>query len=371
VAVSDPTSARLVRGYDAANARDFSPRLSVGTESRVVVQLDEAAAGHGKLEAELLLVEREERTKAEVLRVAPDRFEIRFWPSSPGEHALTVRHNGFPLSFSPLRGWAGAGPEGALNGNANGVSSPPINGMAAGVGKVRLTGVGLVRATVGEANYFVVDGSKAAPGGGAPKVVLETLEGTEVPVQLRMLAHDVYEAAYSPKYPGSYQLNVTWAGRLIKGCPLNITAEDVSSAAVGNSSAATRVFCSGEGLRAGTLGKDICSFIDTRKAGPGELSLHCVGPKGKTAYCELNDHQDGTFTLNLKPQEAGRHQLSIKYGGQHVKGSPFPVRVSSAPDPDKVKVYGPGVEHGVLAIYQSRFICDTRGAGAGQLTVSY
>lgn len=52
----------------------------------------------------------------------------------------------------------------------------------------------------------------------------------------------------------------------------------------------------------GTLGRDIRSFIDTRKAGPGELSLHCVGPTGKTAYCELNDHQDGTFTLNLKPQ---------------------------------------------------------------------
>lgn len=32
-------------------------------------------------------------------------------------------------------------------------------------------------------------------------------------------------------------------------------------------------------------------------------------------------------------------------------------------------MYGPGIEHGVLAIFQSRFICDTRGAGAGQLTV--
>ena len=82
--------------------------------------------------------------------------------------------------------------------------------------------------------------------------------------------------------------------------------------------------------------------------------------------------------------------MSVKYGGQHVKNSPFTVRVSGAPDPEKVKVYGPGVEHGVshsfyriiqkmfnamskllkvLAMYQSRFICDTRGAGAGQLTV--
>lgn len=35
----------------------------------------------------------------------------------------------------------------------------------------------------------------------------------------------------------------------------------------------------------------------------------------------------------------------------------------------KVRVYDPGIEHGVLATFQSRFICDTRGAGAGQLTV--
>lgn len=32
-------------------------------------------------------------------------------------------------------------------------------------------------------------------------------------------------------------------------------------------------------------------------------------------------------------------------------------------------MYGPGIEHGVFATFQSRFICDTRGAGAGQLTV--
>ena len=61
--------------------------------------------------------------------------------------------------------------------------------------------------------------------------------------------------------------------------------------------------------------------------------------------------------------------MSVKYGGSHVRGSPFSVRVSSAPDPDRVRVHGPGVDHGVLAMYTSRFICDTRGAGAGQLTV--
>lgn len=61
--------------------------------------------------------------------------------------------------------------------------------------------------------------------------------------------------------------------------------------------------------------------------------------------------------------------VAVKYAGQHVPGSPFALRVVGAPDASKVRVYGPGIEHGVLATFQSRFICDTRGAGAGQLTV--
>lgn len=41
---------------------------------------------------------------------------------------------------------------------------------------------------------------------------------------------------------------------------------------------ASQVVCSGDGLRMGTVGKEIRSFIDTRRAGPGELTAHCVGP---------------------------------------------------------------------------------------------
>lgn len=57
------------------------------------------------------------------------------------------------------------------------------------------------------------------------------------------------------------------------------------------------------------------------------------------AYCELYDHGDATFTLNVKPQEAGRHALTIKYAGEHVPGSPFTLRVSGAPDASKVVIW--------------------------------
>ncbi|XP_055380209.1 filamin-A isoform X2 [Condylostylus longicornis] len=228
--------------------------------------------------------------------------------------------------------------------------------------KVVLTGRGLAAAQAGEAAHFTIDATEAPAG--RPEVILIHPDNTAVPVSLAQPRPNeaVWLASYTPQKSSSGPLTLTvkWNGRIVKGCPLNV--------AVGSSVDSSKVICSGEGLRHGIVGKEIKSWIDTRRAGPGELTAHCAGPR-KVAYCELYDHGDATFTLNIKPQEAGRHLLTIKYGGQHVTGSPFALKVAGAPDASKVRVYGPGIEHGVLATFQSRFICDTRGAGAGQLTV--
>ncbi|XP_055852874.1 filamin-A isoform X2 [Episyrphus balteatus] len=228
--------------------------------------------------------------------------------------------------------------------------------------KVVLTGRGLAASQAGEAAHFTIDATNAPAG--RPEVILVHQDNTAVPVSLAQPRpnENIWLASYTPQKSssGSLTLSVKWNGRLVKGCPLTV--------AVGSSMDASKVIASGEGLRHGVVGKEIKSWIDTRRAGPGELTAHCAGPR-KVAYCELYDHGDATFTLNIKPQEPGRHLLTIKYGGQHVPGSPFNLKVAGAPDASKVRVYGPGIEHGVLATFQSRFICDTRGAGAGQLTV--
>lgn len=194
--------------------------------------------------------------------------------------------------------------------------------------------------------------------------MITSQDNVNIPVNVTQprLSEAIWLISYTPTHSvvGPLNLNVKWNGRTIKGCPLTVV--------LGAGIDATKVLCSGEGLRNGIVGREIRSWIDTRRAGPGELTAHCSGPR-KVAYCELYDHGDATFTLNVKPQEPGRHLLTIKYGGNHVPGSPFSLRVAGAPDASKVKVYGPGIEHGVLATFQSRFICDTRGAGAGQLTV--
>lgn len=45
------------------------------------------------------------------------------------------------------------------------------------------------------------------------------------------------------------------------------------------------------------------------------------------------------------------------------------MKVALPPDASKVIARGPGLNHGILDDYNGRFICETKGAGAGQLKV--
>jgi len=53
----------------------------------------------------------------------------------------------------------------------------------------------------------------------------------------------------------------------------------------------------------------------------------CEGPT-KSAQCQLVDHDDGTFTLDVIAAEPGRHVLSIQYDGQHTAGNTTSIAVS-------------------------------------------
>ena len=47
--------------------------------------------------------------------------------------------------------------------------------------------------------------------------------------------------------------------------------------------------------------------------------MYCEGPENN-AYCELRDHDNGTFTLVIQAQDVGNHELHIKYENQPVPG---------------------------------------------------
>lgn len=162
--------------------------------------------------------------------------------------------------------------------------------MSQDTSRVMLRGRGLTAAKCGEQVSFTIDGSQA--GTGTPQVQIFS-PTNEVDVSLQHLGkfslnrnhlhisifidfmtqyynnddnisfegNNVYRASYTPFTSEPLLMTVSWNGRQLKGCPLQIS---VSSAAD-----ATRVVCSGQGLKYGVVGQEIRSFIDTRRAGPG------------------------------------------------------------------------------------------------------
>ena len=204
---------------------------------------------------------------------------------TPGEHDFEVLWSGKTIERCPLKAF---------------VTSQQT------ADKVSVTGRGLTVAQLGEPSYFRIDASQVTVGG-KPEAVIVYLDGYSLPISIVQSKDQdhIWLATYTltKKSEDSLMLTVKYGGRPIKGSPFTLS--------IGSNIDASKVKCSGEGLKVGIIGQQIKSWIDTRLAGPGELTAHCTGPK-KVAYCELYDHGDATFTLNIKPQEAGRHLLTVK-----------------------------------------------------------
>ncbi|XP_019634778.1 PREDICTED: filamin-A-like isoform X1 [Branchiostoma belcheri] len=109
--------------------------------------------------------------------------------------------------------------------------------------------------------------------------------------------------------------------------------------------------------------------VDTRPApGGGTLASRCFGPS-KSSDVQLYDFENGTYELKVTPKEKGRHTLEVVYDQKHAPGSPHVFEVGSKSDYKRVKVFGPGLNNGMINYYRGNFLCDTRGAGEGDLSV--
>jgi filamin len=332
--VVNPEKVKVVGGWQSI--LDQSNTLMLKLYEEKTINFDTSEAGPGTLNASILAPN---GTKLPLrLTSQAQMYSLSFSALYEGEYKIHLMWDNYQLPNSPII--AKTSQQSDMN-------------------KIEVNGNGLSEAKINQESEFVIDGSRAGEIYGLPEV---RLSGTRCDIEVRImqLGHNIYKCTYVPQVPGAYLLNIKWNDRQIGSSPYKVT--------VGMNSDPNKVSVGSEGIKGGVFGSEIKTVIDTRRAGPGELTAHCMGPT-KVAFCEFYDHKDGTFTLYVRPQEPGKHILQIKYNDEHVPGSPYVMRVSGAPDASKVKVIGPGIHDGVLNKFKSRFICETKGAGAGQLTV--
>uniref|UniRef100_A0A672NFU9 Filamin B, beta (actin binding protein 278) n=1 Tax=Sinocyclocheilus grahami TaxID=75366 RepID=A0A672NFU9_SINGR len=121
------------------------------------------------------------------------------------------------------------------------------------------------------------------------------------------------------------QMCNSYEGPSLSDMEMNTTSD--SSAEPVFLSDASKVICHGPGLSKGFLGRKNTFYVDCSKAG---RNLLFVGMHGPTVPCErvsiihMGGHQ---YRITYAVKERGKYILAVKWGDEHIPGSPFHITV--------------------------------------------
>ncbi|XP_020655556.3 filamin-B isoform X1 [Pogona vitticeps] len=267
-----------------------------------------------------------------VSELEQDKYAVRFIPRENGVHSIDVKFNGSHVVGSPFK---------VRVGEPGQIDSPAL---------VTAYGPGLENGVTGLQSGFTIDTSKAGPG-----TLAVTIEG---PSKVKMDCQEApegYNVMYTPMAPGNYLIGIKYGGpNHIAGSPFRakVTGQRLVSPGISNemssimvesvtrsttdtcysaipksSSDASKVTSRGAGLSRAYVGQKNSFSVDCSKAGSNML---LVGVHGPTTPCEevsvkhLGNHQ---YNVTYVVKEKGDYILAVKWGEDHIPGSPFHVTV--------------------------------------------
>ncbi|XP_062977412.1 filamin-B isoform X3 [Elgaria multicarinata webbii] len=267
-----------------------------------------------------------------VSELEQDKYAVRFIPRENGIHSIDVKFNGSHVVGSPFK---------VRVGEPGQTDSPAL---------VTAYGPGLESGITGLQSAFTIDTTKAGPG-----TLAVTIEG---PSKVKMDCQEApegYNVMYTPMAPGNYLIGIKYGGpNHIAGSPFKakVTGQRLVSPGISNetssimvesvtrsttdtcysaipksSSDASKVISRGAGLSRAFVGQKNSFSVDCSKAGSNML---LVGVHGPTTPCEevsvkhLGNHQ---YSVTYVVKEKGDYILAVKWGEEHIPGSPFHVTV--------------------------------------------
>ncbi|CAF3874766.1 unnamed protein product [Rotaria magnacalcarata] len=280
-----------------------------------------------------------------VQEMGDEHYAIRFIPRENGVHWVHVRFNGRDIPDSPFR---------VVVGHAN-----------ADPGRVFASGSGLYQGETGHPCEFLIDTMNAGAGAlavtvdGPSKVQLDCKEVSEG-----------YRVSFTPTAPGDYLITIKFAGINIAGSPfkcmvggMNLNASrggfgtsttsssyvqrsqgnlasqltyntiEQSSSFTSNSRNnyasidATRVRAQGEGLSRAYRNEKATFTVDTRDGGNAMLMVGVFGPKYPCEEVFIKHVGNNQYNVQYTVREKGEYMLVVKWGDQHIPGSPWHIEV--------------------------------------------
>jgi len=262
-------------------------------------------------------------------KLDPEVHAIRFVPRSEGVHYFHVKCNGIQIPNSPFRLRVGE------------EEADPAACTA--------SGNGLKKLDVGTKADFLVDTCAAGAGtlgirvDGPAKVAMDCTE-----------AEDGYKVRYTPLVNGDYYVHVKYNNTHISGSPWKVnctghskaegvhgmlessevTVQTVQKVSIKKDdhqqggmpqfhSDATKVTARGLGLKKAHPGRLNNFTVNASQAGGNILYVGVYGPKGPCEEVSIKHQGHYNYAVSYMVKDRGEHGLIIKWGDDHIPGSPF------------------------------------------------
>ncbi len=265
-------------------------------------------------------------------------FKVEYTPTKPGLKKMNLTFGEAPIPNTPLK----------------------LSVFDAS--KVMASGPGLEDGNKsGEMTNFTVDMRAAGEG----KLDVSIDGPVDTPVTIKDQANSVVKCEYTPTVPGDYVVNVKYEGMDVPNCPRTVTICPSIDASL------VKVYGPGLGQEDPGLTTDMWAefFVDYKEAGDGEPQVTINGPGGGEKY-EEEQVKDGLrkYRYYIEPDEAGDYKIDIKFADEPIPKSPYDVHINWKTDPNRVKVFGPGIEGGFVKEW-TEFTVDMSEAGEGGLNL--
>lgn len=122
---------------------------------------------------------------------------------------------------------------------------------------------------------------------------------------------------YEPDEEGVHMLHILHNKNPVEGSPFKIFVDLLANGGV---------TAYGPGLVQGVV-DEIANFtIKLKGVSGGGLKVEMEGPAKSDVKTKNNG--DGTHSVTYNPPEPGEYRINIKYGGEHIKGSPFSAKIT-------------------------------------------
>ncbi|XP_014220678.1 filamin-A isoform X3 [Trichogramma pretiosum] len=259
-----------------------------------------------------------------------EEYSVRFMARENGIHNIHLKFNGVHINGSPYRVKVGT------------VDADPA--------AIHVHGNGLSTVKTGQKTDFIIDTCNAGAGAlgvtvdGPSKVAMDCTE-----------VEEGYKVRYTPLVPGDYYISIKYNGYHIVGSPFKVTAtgadlaergaqetssitvETVQKFSKNNKNAgpvlprfksdARKVTSKGMGLKKAYLGKQNQFTVNGGDAGNNILFVGVHGPKGPSEEVYVKHMGRNNYNVSYLVRERGEYIVIVKWGDDHIPGSPFKVDV--------------------------------------------